>query len=282
MIIYNAWKVDFTQILESYEADHIHGVRRLIDWSLNSTKQPRIVFISSTSSVSNFSPSPRASEGSEPKVPETIISDTGAPAHMGYAESKFTAEVILAAAVKNANLPISILHVGQIAGSISPTDPPWPNQEWFPSLVKTSKAIDLLPHELPAIDWIPIDKLASSIIQIMFHDIKSAGLEVYNLVNPHPIPWEDLKDIVKVRCDSAIHEVPLQQWLEHLKTLPANTSVAESKPALKITRFFEQMTKVRRLKRFDTRQSESVSETIASMRSVNQEWMGVWLDQWQF
>ena len=282
VILHNAWKVDFTQSLESYEVDYIQGVKRLIDWSLSSSTQPRIVFVSSISSISNFSPGSQHSNGSMTEVPETIINDASSPAHMGYAESKFTAELMLAAAAKKANLPVSILRVGQIAGSTSKTDPPWPNQEWFPSLVKTSKAMGVLPQGIPIIDWIPIDKLASSIVEIISHDVGSSGTEVYNLVNPHPVVWEDLKEIVKARCGPMTREVPLQQWLEQLEALPVTSSEAESKPALKITGFFQQMAELQTPKRFETKHSESVSGTMASLHPVNQEWMSIWLDQWHF
>lgn len=54
VIVHSAWNVNFNHILHSFENDHIRGVRSLVDWSIASDKQPRIVFISSVSSVSSW------------------------------------------------------------------------------------------------------------------------------------------------------------------------------------------------------------------------------------
>ncbi|KAL8822839.1 MAG: hypothetical protein Q9191_006436 [Dirinaria sp. TL-2023a] len=277
VIIHNAWKVDFGQILESYEADHIRGVRTLIDWGLDSPKRPRIVFISSVSSVSNFS-------NIEPgmAVQEALVSNSGAPASMGYGESKFVAEVILGMAAEKAKIPVSILRVGQIAGSTLLEDPPWPVQEWFPSLVKSSKALALLPNDIPPIDWIPINKLATTIAELMLHDAKTSDFEVYNLINPHPVPWQSLKEFVMASCPPGTKEVPLKDWIGRLRALPENKAEANSKPALKILPFFEQMVRKETSGPFEVSRSERASATMASLEPVNQQWLGVWLKQWQF
>ena len=277
VIIHNAWKVDFSQILESYEADHIRGVRALIDWSLSSIKHPRILFISSISSVSNLT-----THNPGVSVQEALINNNDAPAKMGYAESKFVAENMLGTAATEAKIPITILRVGQIAGSTSLEDPPWPIQEWFPSLVKTSKALGLLPNELPPVDWVPIDKLASTITELMLHDVETGETEIYNLVNPHPVPWTSLMEAVQAYCGLDTKEASLKDWIERLRALPENKDEVVSKPALKMLNFFEQMAKEQLPPRFQTKRSESASRTMAAMEPVNGEWMRIWLDQWVF
>lgn len=277
VIIHNAWKVDFSQILESYEADHIRGVRRMMDWSLDGPKHPRIVFISSVSSVSNLSNIER-----DVAVQEAVIYNNGAPANMGYAESKFVAEVILGMAAEKARIPISILRVGQVAGSTLLEDPPWPVQEWFPSLVKTSKALALLPNDLPPIDWIPINKLATAITELMLHDVKTGELEAYNLVNPHPVNWPSLKDFVKASCPPGTQEVSLEDWVARLRALPESKDEADAKPALKIIPFFEEMAKKDTSSPFEVNRSVRASATMASLEPVNEQWLNVWLKQWAF
>lgn len=108
---------------------------------------------------------------------------------MGYGESKLVAELILGKASEKCGVPISIMRIGQIAGSTDASDPSWAIQEWVPALVKTSKSLNLVPNNLPSIDWIPIDQLAIVIVELMQHGLNTFELLVYNLVNPHRSPW---------------------------------------------------------------------------------------------
>lgn len=277
VIIHNAWRVDFSQIVESYEADHIRGVRALIDWSFHSVKHPRLVFISSISSVGNLTGNSRSAP-----IKEALITDYDAPARMGYAESKFVGENMLGIAAKKTGIPVSILRVGQVAGSTIPEAAQWPMQEWFPSLVKTSKAFDLLPKELPLIDWVPIDKLAAAVVELMLHDFQTDALKVYNVVNPHAVPWSSLKGAVRDRCSSGTVEVSLKDWIRRLKSVPENKEEAQSKPALKMLGFFERMAGEQGPTRFEVSRGQAASATMASLEAVNEEWMNLWLDQWGF
>lgn len=275
LIIHSAWKVDFSQVLESYEAEHIHGVRTLIHWSLSSKKQPRIVFISSISSVSNLSKHNR-----DIHIPESLIKAPDAPAEIGYAESKFVAENILGTAAERSKIPISILRVGQIADSTVPDDPPWPVQEWFPSLIKTFKPLGFLPCDLPSADWIPIDKVESIAVELMLQDAATSDLQVYNLVNPHPVPWASLTPAVKAHCDPQVRDVELEDWIKDLRSLPKNKEEAMAKPALKMLEFFEGMARGQEHGRFETKRSENASRTMGSLEPVNNELMQMWLNQW--
>ena len=80
VIVHNAWKVDFNQALASFE-DHLRGTRSFIDWSITGAKQPRVVFMSSNSSVANW---PQINgHGPVPSAPET---DYRVASRMGYGE----------------------------------------------------------------------------------------------------------------------------------------------------------------------------------------------------
>ena len=114
MMILSAWKVDFNYSLESFEAVHVQGVRHLVDWSLCSTRNPRIIYISSTSSVGNWS-----SLYQDEPLPKTLIFDHHVAQETGYAESKHVAECILGIASEKSGAPIGILWVGQIAGPMA-------------------------------------------------------------------------------------------------------------------------------------------------------------------
>ena len=156
-IIHAAWKVDFNHSLESFEPVHICGVRHFIDFSLQSPKRPHIAFVSSVSSVSEW-PTPGNNRGFP--VPDTFIHDLGAAQSMGYSESKLVAEHILHQASTTPKVNSTILRVCQIAGPLTEKGK-WNEDEWVPALVKTSKAMGCLPKDLPDVDWIPVDRVAS-------------------------------------------------------------------------------------------------------------------------
>ncbi len=82
-IIHSAWKVNFNHSLESFEPVHVRGVRNLVDFQIQSPRRPRIVFISSVSSVSRW---PTLGDNKVP-IPDEFITDFDAAQFMGYGES---------------------------------------------------------------------------------------------------------------------------------------------------------------------------------------------------
>ena len=155
IIIHNAWKVDLNHALESYEPIHLQGVRYLIDWSLYSIRHPPIIFISSTSSVGNWT-----TIHPDEAVPERLIYDHRVAQTMGYGESKNVAEHILGTASERAYVPVSILRIDHIAGPVAKPGI-WNKSEWVYSLIKTSQSLGQFPRNIPDVDWIPVDTLAS-------------------------------------------------------------------------------------------------------------------------
>ena len=132
--VHNAWPVNFNQTLPSFEP-HVRGTRRLIDFAAGSVHRPPILFTSTIATTQNW----RAVHPGD-SVPEKLIGDMRVPAPMGYAESKYVAEHLLAGAA-NLGVSAAICHVGQVTG---PVDKPgiWNRQEWFPS-------VPFFPHSSP-------------------------------------------------------------------------------------------------------------------------------------
>ena len=73
---------------------------------------------------------------------EHIDRPIGIVTPQGYAESKWVAEQILAAATRKAGLPTTTVRVGQLCG---PENGRWNEREWFPSLVKSAQSVGCLP-----------------------------------------------------------------------------------------------------------------------------------------
>lgn len=150
-VIHNAWKVNFAQKIESFEDPHILGVRHLIEFCLQSRNNARMHFVSSIGSVGDWS-----SKCREP-MPEKPVTDPRAPMKQGYSESKFVAENICNIMASQSNLSVAIHRVGQICGPTTYLGC-WNPNEWFPSIIQTSKNIGKVPQDLGGIDidWIPV------------------------------------------------------------------------------------------------------------------------------
>jgi len=119
IIIHNAWKVDFNHSLDSFEAVHIRGVRNFVDWSIVSKQHPHIFFVSSISSVGNWTAHHKG------PVPESPLNDFNVAQVLGYGESKHVSERILQIANARSGVSASILRVGQVAGPLTVNGTEW-------------------------------------------------------------------------------------------------------------------------------------------------------------
>ena len=279
VIVHNAWKVDFNHSLMSFEPVHIQGVRHIIDLSLASRRRPHIVFVSSTSSV-------RRHEDGYPntKVKEEPILNHTMAQRMGYAESKNVSECILEHAKINSGVPVSVLRIGQIAGPVM-TNGVWNRDEWFPSLVETSRSLGCIPSHIPDADWVPVDIIAKIILDIAHFAVDTGHTWTYNIVNPKPTAWKSLIGSVLGRLGPQVEVVELSSWVRRLEQVSQQRSQdIDSQPAAKILDFYRDMErgKVGIGLSFDTAHGSKASQTMASMEPVSVKWMETWLDQWGY
>lgn len=280
IIIHNAWKVDFNHSLESYEPIHLQGVRNLIDWSIYSTRHPPIIFISSISSVGNWT-----TIHPDAAVPERPIYDHQVAQKMGYGESKHVAECILGTASKRSGVPMSILRIGQIAGPVA-TPGIWNKNEWLYSLIKTSQLLGYFPRNIPDVDWIPVDTLASIILDITHFTTGTVEPLTYNIVNPQRTPWTSLISPMLQCLGSEMKSVEYSDWVRMLEQIDrTDTRELTSKPAAKILDLFRDLeNEMKEGKRatFSTEHGVSDSKTMANLKPVGPEWMEMWLQQWGY
>ena len=282
VIIHNAWKVDFKHSLESFEKTHLRGVRRIIDWSIGSKRNPRIFFVSSVAAAGRWA-SVHRDKAQPPPIPETFLNDYEVAAEMGYGKSKLVAEQILRLANKQARVPVTILRVGQIAGSTKLNDPAWPEQEWIPSLIKTSKSLGAVPSTLPSIDWVPVDRLASIIGEIVHSDLVTADAEVYNLVNPCTTTWNSLLETLQMYLGRQITIVTLQEWTSKLEKLDAlDPAELAQNPAIKLIDLFKDFEEDNAAMVFSTEHASLSSRTLVDLKPIDSGMMAIWLKQWHF
>ena len=276
LVLHNAWKVDFNQTLSSFE-DNIRSVLNFIAFSAGSPRRPRIVFISSLSSVGPWVRSGQASR----TVPEDTVLDLDTALDMGYSESKKIAERILDTAAAQCQVPISVLRVGQICGSTKPGGSPWSNREVVPGIIQTSKSIGLVPNDLQQVDWVPIDTLASITLELCLHDLEMGSLgkpSYYNVVNPHKTAWSDLVPCIQEHCGPEAKSVPLTKWMAVLRTLKTrDPKEMELKPALKVMPFFSLIASRGPHVVFETAASEKASKSMSELKAIDAGLVKMWL-----
>ena len=64
-------------------------------------------------------------------------------ASLGYTESKWVAEMIIAAAARNTPLRPTVARVTQLSGGVNGA---WKESEWFPSMIAASVALGCMPN----------------------------------------------------------------------------------------------------------------------------------------
>lgn len=293
VIIHAAWPVNFNLGLSSFEP-HIAGVRNLLNFSARSTHRAAFIFISSISTTFSWQ-----DRHPDQRVPEGVLCDFDAPETSGYAESKFVSELLIEKIATSAQLTTSILRVGQIAGPVEGTEGSWNKQEWFPSLIASSKHLGVLPSTmgpLGDIDWIPVDILAPVIIELVEGILHSDPAHqngktfVYNLVNPKISSWTSHLNAVQ-RATAIKSIIPLSEWVDALEksSFDKGGIVSAAHPAVKLLDFFHRLggreSSVGRANvtpRYDVSLLLENSSSASHMTAVSDDWMELWIKQWNF
>ncbi|THH07788.1 hypothetical protein EW145_g3144 [Phellinidium pouzarii] len=174
-IVHNAWRVNFNVAVTSFESN-IRSVRNFVDFSLggHGAQPARVLFISSIGVFQSY-------KENEPVEEETLAQPDSAIG-TGYAESKWVSEQILEKASAETPLSTTVVRCGQMVGGPSGA---WNDHEWFPSLVKSSVALQKIPDVKGTVSWITADDAADAIVDMMHADSE----RTLHLVHPRPVPW---------------------------------------------------------------------------------------------
>lgn len=278
LIVHNAWKVDFRQDLTSF-AENLQSMQTLAKWSSSSPRHPRVVFLSSESSVGQYRPPDNGSG-----IPEAPIDDLDASLPVGYAESKRIAERLLDRAAANSGAQVGILRVDQIGGpAAAPKHSRWSVREAIPAMLKTSRSIQLIHSDFPPVDWIHVDLVSKIVAELSLNDVlnSTATPRYYNVVNPQPVSWQQFIPFLKQFCGPDAQAVTLVEWVQKLEAFDTNdgTELA-SKPALKLLDFYAMTAALSGPPaRHHTKAAVEASETMAGLKPVSATLMATWLDQ---
>jgi thioester reductase-like protein len=285
VIIHSAWKVDFNLSVDSFEPQ-IKGVRNLLDFSAKSANKAPLIFISSISAAFGWlEKHPKA------MVPEAVMDDYDAPEQMGYGESKFISEHLIKKYAAVSGVNAAIFRTGQIAGSLSGKGI-WNKQEWFPSLMTSSKHLGAIPETLGSmevVDWIPADLLASIMLELTEEVVHKSSQEegttsVYNLVNPKASTWSALCSPVQ-QLSGIPRAVRLKEWVRLLEdsSKERNGAIIETNPAVKLLDFFRILSQkeIPSLSPYAVDSLIGHSRTAANLEAVKPEWIQLWMSGWK-
>ncbi|KAF4555861.1 Non-canonical non-ribosomal peptide synthetase-like protein 2 [Elsinoe fawcettii] len=224
-IIHLAWAVNFNWDVTSFEAQHIVGTHNLLSLALSSTR-PTPPSMHFGSSVSAVSATPiLAKESHEPLF-----------AHaqgMGYARSKLVAENICAAAAR-VGLHAHVHRIGQIVGDTQHGI--WNPTEAIPLMIQSATTIGCLPalDEYPT--WLPVDVVASTILDLALTPPENAAKdEVFHVVNPGTFHWT--RDLLPALQQAGLEfeTVGQREWVRRLRESELS---AEENPPKKLVDFF--------------------------------------------
>jgi acyl-CoA synthetase (AMP-forming)/AMP-acid ligase II/NAD(P)-dependent dehydrogenase (short-subunit alcohol dehydrogenase family) len=141
-IAHIAWPMSFKMSLQSFDAS-FKTVQNLIKLaseahSRNPQKRPRMLFISSISTVGNY-----LSVTGERLVPEIPVANQDWSLSLGYAKAKLVCEMVIQnAATDHPEIEVGLIRVGQMAGSRTGY---WNADEHFVALVGSAQKLGKFP-----------------------------------------------------------------------------------------------------------------------------------------
>ena len=287
IIIHNAWAVDFALPLRAFE-QQLEGVQNIITWANQSPKlyRPKIVFVSSVSSALNYglynAPSIR--------IPESVVADPRVALTTGYAQSKFAAEQIIAAASERCGVPTITLRLGQVvrAGNCSSLDGERAEHSWVPRLFKTSNLLGCFPENICDVDWLELEQAAAIVgeLSILEHAHSRVGNKttspdavaglsrVINVVNPQPASWSVLLPRLKKRgvLEATTDPISLVEWVGKLRSAQVNQGL----PATELINFFQSLGEGKQGVEFETERARSGSKVFADLKPISEDVLERW------
>lgn len=165
---------------------------------------------------------------------------------MGYAQSKWVAEQLLASAAATAEIPVRIARLGQVCGDS--VEGLWNPAEAIPTIVRTAVTQGVLPgDEEEELQWLPADVAGQAIVDVAVYEDdddekeeESRLLQVFNLVNStFPLFWN--KDFLPFlqRAGLSFEIISGRDWVKKLEKYSSSTSEIQDEPAVKLFDFFK-------------------------------------------
>lgn len=298
------------------------GTVSLLSFCASTTPPIHFAFTSSISTtLGPPPPTPHPPLGLFPTkapIPESPPSLHHTYVQTGYAQSKYITERLLSSLFQTTAfrttssqttvppLPITLLRIGQLCGHTRTSY--WNAQEWFPILIASVRAVGALPVLDTHVDWVPVDVAARCCVEILvggdggeggINEDKAAeqeqdeGIQVYNIVNPHPVPWTTLLSLLQKTslAPHSLEEVCMEEWIRRLEALSSSTSTsistsspspANDLPAHRLTAFYTSLaTDPNAGRAFETTRARARSEALRTCPPVGEAWVEGWVGGWR-
>ncbi|KAL4891809.1 hypothetical protein BDV59DRAFT_208792 [Aspergillus ambiguus] len=263
LVIHTAWPVNFNLPLSSFEP-HVKGVYNLVNFSM-SVHLPAPAVMLYCSSVST------AMGASTSEIPEAPIKSLASALDMGYGRSKLIGEKIISNARKSGARTFT-LRIGQVSGHSKKGL--WNDSEAIPLMIRSAMTLKMLPALDTTCSWLPVDKLAGSILELakacaaqsLEHPSPRVDDTVYNLTNSRVFTWSSLLETLKA-SGFDFDVVPFEQWLEMMRQ-SASRGEELVNPAVKLIDYYEAMYsgEIPPPKNFVTNKAERDSMTLRNGR----------------
>lgn len=139
--------------------------------------------------------------------------------------------------------------------------------------------------------WIPVDILASIIVELVSKDClldrnddQTAWTRYYHLENPHNVQWSAFLPVIQsYYASDPLSVVSMDKWVEELEASGKKPDADPTKnPGLKLMGMFQGLRRDKESMILDTTHTCQRSEVMQGLQPVNQEWMRLWLQQWNF
>ncbi|KIV84601.1 hypothetical protein PV11_00373 [Exophiala sideris] len=264
-LIHSAWSVNFNKNLSSFEADCIAGTRHLMLLCLAARQgtPASFNFCSSVSTVVNTNKDDVVSAD----LPPNLACAQG----MGYAQSKLVTEhIVVRAAEHFTGTYARVLRIGQITADT--VHGIWNDTEAIPLMLQSATTIGALPALDEYQRWLPVDTVATTVIDI---SLSPTAHGVFNIVNPHAFHWT--KDLLPALRGAGLsfEEVGQREWVRRLRVSDPDPGV---NPTIKLVEFFAQkydndVTERKGLK-YNTTGAEGLSPALRCVPALSTELVG--------
>jgi thioester reductase-like protein len=141
---------------------------------------------------------------------EPISEDTPLDAfdklHIGYSQSKWVAEKLIATA-HSRGIPCSIYRPSRIAGH-SQTGL-WNTSDFACRMLKGCIQMEIAPQQDTIENWVPVDYVSRAIMHLSQQETSQG--QVFHLINPKPIRWNELVDWI-CAFGYPLRKLPYSLW----------------------------------------------------------------------
>ncbi|KAF5965623.1 polyketide synthase [Fusarium coicis] len=278
-IIHNAWPMSATRPLKAFEPQ-IRVMRNLLDLARDMATagtEPRRIgfeFISSIG-VTGFSVESQVLEQAMPMA--AVIPS-------GYNEGKWVCERMLTDTLRRHPrlFRAMVARPGQISGST--VSGFWNPVEHFFFVIKSAQALKAFPDLRGVLHWLPVDKSASVMVDLLNIDDCNDAAEaypVYHVDNPIGQPWKEISMVLAAALDIPPHGiVPFKEWIERVRqsSLPPSENPAALALGF-LEGHFERMACGGIV--LDTQKSREHSETMATQGTVSAEVVRSYVSYWK-